>query len=129
MPGVLVLRIGAPLYTANVRTVQRVIQERVATAGRPLRVVIVDATVVGLIPVTVLGVFRELDEQLAEQGVEQWVASLPPRALAQARRAPRWDEMAAAGRLHPTARAALDAFLRTPDQGAPTDGGILPGEG
>jgi sulfate permease, SulP family len=57
-----------------------------------------------------LQVFRELDQQLRDQGVELWIASLPPRALAQARTAPGWADMDRGGRLHPTARAALDAF-------------------
>ena len=118
VPGLLVLRIGAPLYTANARTVQRTVIDRVAAADPPVRVVLVDATVVGLIPVTVLAVFRETEQQLAEQGVEQWIAALPPRALAQARRTPGWDEMAAAGRVYPTASTAVAAFLRTRGGGA-----------
>lgn len=40
-----------------------------------------------------------------------WIASLPRRALAQARTAPGWAALERTGRLHPTARAALDAFM------------------
>jgi sulfate permease, SulP family len=110
-PGLLVLRIGAPLYTANVREAQRQIVGRVEAAEPPPRVVVVDATVVGRLSVTTLQVFRELDQELRDRGVELWIASLPPRALEQARTAPGWDAMDRAGRLHPTARAALDAFV------------------
>ncbi len=109
-PGLLVLRIGAPLYTANAREVQRQILGRVDAADPIPDVVVVDATVVGRLSVTTLQVFRELDQELRDQGVELWIASLPPRALEQARKAPGWDAMERAGRLHPTARAALDAF-------------------
>jgi sulfate permease, SulP family len=45
--GLLVLRIGAPLYTANLREVQRQILGRVAAADPAPQVVVVDATVVG----------------------------------------------------------------------------------
>jgi MFS superfamily sulfate permease-like transporter len=109
-PGLLVLRIGAPLYTANAREAQRQILGRVDATDPPPRVVVVDATAVGRLSVTSLEVFRELDQELRDQGVELWIASLPPRALEQARKAPGWDAMDRAGRLYPTARAALDAF-------------------
>jgi MFS superfamily sulfate permease-like transporter len=108
--GLLVLRVSAPLYTGNVRTVQQKVLRRVAEAGRPVEVVVLDATVVGVLTVTVLESGRELDEQLDEAGVELWIATLPPRALAQARLAPRWAEMEAAGRFHPTAAEAVAAY-------------------
>jgi high affinity sulfate transporter 1 len=121
VPRLLVLRVGAPLYTANARTVQRAVVDRVVGAGRPVDVVVLDATVVGRLTVTVLEVGRELDEQLAEEGVELWVASLPPRALGQAHLAPRWAEMAEAGRFHPTAAAAVAAFRQRQDRPAEAD--------
>ena len=71
---------------------------------------VVDATVVGRLSVTTLQAFRELDQELRDQRIELWVASLPPRALAQARLAPGWAEMDDAGRLHPDVPAALVAF-------------------
>ncbi|HKY67599.1 MAG TPA: SulP family inorganic anion transporter [Acidimicrobiales bacterium] len=135
VPGLLVLRVGAPLYTANARTVQRLIVDRVAAAGRPVRVVVLDATVVGRLTVTVLGVGRELEQQLAEQGVEIWIASLPPRALAQAHEAPGWAAMAAAGQLYPTAAEAVAAFRREPGSRAdptqrePPDRSVSRGDG
>ncbi|HEV7761950.1 MAG TPA: SulP family inorganic anion transporter [Acidimicrobiales bacterium] len=110
MPGLLVLRVGAPLYTANVRGVATRILEHVAAADPGPEVVVVDATVVGRLSVTCLSVFRELDRQLADQGVELWFASLPPRALAQAHLAPGWASWDRAGRLHPTATAAVAAY-------------------
>ena len=110
LPGLLVLRIGAPLYTANVRRVQATILDRVAAADPRPEVVVVDATVVGRLSVTGLAVFRELDRELADQGVELWFASLPPRALVQAHLAPGWERLAGGGRLHPTATAAVAAY-------------------
>jgi sulfate permease, SulP family len=121
VPGLLVLRVGAPLYTANVRTVQRTVIDRVVGAGRPVHVVVMDSTVVGRLTVTVLEVGRELDEQLAEAGVELWISSLPPRALEQAHEAPRWAEMAAAGRFHPTATEAVADFRRRQVESSDSD--------
>jgi MFS superfamily sulfate permease-like transporter len=110
VPGMLILRIAAPLYTANVRGVQAKILDAVAAADPQPAVVVVDATVVGTLSVTGLAVFRALDEQLGQQGVELWFASLPPRALAQAHLAPGWERFDRAGRPHPTAAAAVAAF-------------------
>ena len=109
-PGLLVLRVGAPLYTANAREVQRRILAHVVAAAPAPHVVVVDATVVGRLSVTTLQAFKELDQELRDQAIELWVASLPPRALAQARLAPGWAEMDRAGRLHPDVPAALQAF-------------------
>ena len=109
-PGLLVLRIGAPLYTANAREVQRRILAHVVASDPAPHVVVVDATAVGRLSVTTLQAFRELDQELRDQGNELWVASLPPRALAQARLAPGWAEMDGTGRLHPDVPAALEAF-------------------
>jgi MFS superfamily sulfate permease-like transporter len=113
IPGLLVLRIGAPLYTANARGVQAKILDRVAATDPRPRVLVLDGTAVGALSATTLTVFRELDRQLADQGIELWLAALPPRALAQARQLPAWDGLDAAGRLHPTAREAVAAFAHT----------------
>lgn len=114
VPGLLVLRITAPVYTANARGIQaKVIDAVEATDPRP-RVVVVDMTVVGQLTVTALTVGRELEQQLADRGVELWIAALPPRALAQAHEAPGWSRLDAAGRLHPTATAAVAAYRSRP---------------
>ncbi len=118
IPGLLVVRIGAPLYTANARAVQRTIVQHVDETGPRPEVVVIDATVIGRLSVTVLEVFRELDQQLRNAGTELWIASLPPRALAQARQAPGWATLHRAGRLYPTASAAVAAFRARGRRGA-----------
>jgi SulP family sulfate permease len=115
VPGLLVLRVGAPLYTANVRQVQREIVAAVERADPRPEVVVVDATVVGLLSATVLGVVRETADQLDREGVTLWVASLPPRALTAARQAPGWHRWEDEGRVQPSTQAAVQAFLRTRD--------------
>jgi SulP family sulfate permease len=122
VPGLLVLRIGAPLYAANVRVVQREVLAWVdgADGGEAApRAVVLDASAVGRLSTTVLTVMRETDQQLADRGVTQWVASLPPRALAMARHTAGWVEWTRDGRLHPTAEAAVRAFQRSGGTKAP----------
>ena len=110
MPGLLVLRIAAPIYTANARGIQGRVLAAAEAADPPPDVVVLDATVVGGLSVTALTVGRELERQLADQGAELWITSLPPRALAQAHEAPGWSRLVSGGRLHPTATAAVAAY-------------------
>jgi MFS superfamily sulfate permease-like transporter len=111
--GLLALRIGGPLYTANAREAQRLVLARVDAADPPPAVVLLDATDQGRLTLTVLSVIRELAGQVEERGATLWFASLPPRALAQARMAPEWAEVAAEGRFHRTTDDALAAFRRS----------------
>jgi MFS superfamily sulfate permease-like transporter len=108
VPGLLILRIEGPLYTANVRNVNRRILDAVDAAAPDT--LVVDASAVGAGTVTVIDQFIDFERELDARHVQLWIASLPPRALATARLTPRWGELAAAGRLHPTAVAALRAY-------------------
>jgi sulfate permease, SulP family len=110
VPGLLALRIEGPLYTMNVRGVQSTVFARVAAADPRPDVVLLDARGASTASVTVMDVFAETDQQLARQGVELWVAALPTRALAMARRAPAWSAWADAGKLHESVDDALAAF-------------------
>jgi len=115
--GLLVLRIGAPLYTANARAAQARVLARVDAAHPHPHVLVLDATVTGRITTTVLVIMRELDTQLAERGVTMWVSSLPPRALEQARLTPSGRPSCGGGRLPgrgrlPTGRPAMSPGLR-----------------
>lgn len=123
-PGLLVLRIEGGLYTANVRSVADELRRRTEAAGA--RVLVLDLDATGDTSVTVLDTLAELARDLASQGTALWVAALPGRALAKARRTVRWDELAAAGRVHPTVAAAVAAY----DASARGDGAVgLDGEG
>ena len=105
VPGLLVLRPNGPLYTANVRSVGRKVLHAV-DAGPGTEVVVLDATTVSTLTLTVA---EELHE-LAERDVEPWVAAFRPPALVTARQLPRWQEVEEQGRFHPTALAAVAAF-------------------
>jgi MFS superfamily sulfate permease-like transporter len=109
VPGLVVLRPNGPLYTANVRSVSRKVQDTVA--DRPgTKVVTLDATTIGGLTLTVVEELKELGHELADVGIELWLAGFPPRALATARQLPRWQELEERGRIHPTALAAVAAF-------------------
>jgi MFS superfamily sulfate permease-like transporter len=109
VPGLVVLRPNGPLYTANVRSVSRKVQD--AVADRPgTKVVTLDATTIGGLTLTVVEELKELGHELADDGIELWLAGFPPRALATARQLPRWQELEERGRIHPTALAAVAAF-------------------
>lgn len=111
-PGLLILRVDGPLYTANVKRVNRLLVARVddtLAGGTPIDTLVADATSVGRLPVTVLDQAADLDRELTARGVTLHVAGLSPRAQDAAARAPRWEEVGGAGRVHPTALAAVRA--------------------
>ena len=112
IPGLLVLRLDGPLYTANVRASHRQVLAAVDIA-RP-RVVVVDVSTLALVPVTVIDRFSDLERELVARRVELWIAALPPRALATAKQTSRWGDYDDAGRVFPTALAAVRAFQAAP---------------
>jgi high affinity sulfate transporter 1 len=109
LPGLLVLRFDGPLYTANIRPVNRKILA--AVDGRPgTKVLVLDGTSLGQPSTTIVLEATNLEHELAERGVEVWIAALPPRALAATQKLPRWDEFVQGERVYPTALAAVTAF-------------------
>jgi SulP family sulfate permease len=111
VPGLLMLRVDGPLYTANVRGVRREILQRVEVAD--LDVVVVDLTAVTRATVTVADQLGELRRGVAERGAVLWLAAVSPEVAAVARDVSDWDEMVAAGEVHPTAFAAWQAYGQT----------------
>jgi high affinity sulfate transporter 1 len=109
IPGLLVLRYDGPLYTANVRNVHR----RVVTAVEASRpdVVVLEVSAVAALSVTVIDQYADLERELGRLGAELWIAALPPRAQRTAALTPRFAELAADGRLQPTALAAIRAYV------------------
>lgn len=115
VPGLLVVRPDGPLYTANVRAVNRKFLELVDQ--RPgTRVLLVDGTTLGRLPLTVVNQVADLERELGSRDVELWVAGLPPDALATARATERWPELEAAGRVHEAVGSAIRAYT-TSDEG------------
>jgi SulP family sulfate permease len=113
VPGLLILRINGPLYTANVRNVHRRVLAAVdaaVDAGTGPRTLVIEASAIGAASVTVMDQFADFEREVAARNVSLWIAALPPRALATARLTPRWEELDAAGRLYPTALSALHRY-------------------
>jgi sulfate permease, SulP family len=110
--GLLVLRVEAPLYTANARTAQRDVIEHLDAADPRPRVVVLDAAGQPRVTLTLVSVIQELRGQVAERGAELWFAGLQPGALAQLRVVPGWVDAEADGRVHRTPDAAVAAFRR-----------------
>jgi MFS superfamily sulfate permease-like transporter len=111
VPGLLVLRFDGPLYTGNIRSVNRKALAAVDARGG-VEVLVVDATSVGYLPVTVMDEVGAFEAALAERGAQLWVAALMPDVVTAAEQTPRWDEVVGAGRVHATALAAVRAYRR-----------------
>ena len=105
----LILRFDGPLYTANIRGANRKILAAV-DAAHPATLLLDASSVPGL-TVTVLEQFADLQRELDARGVALWVAALPPRSLATARQLPGWTAAEAEGRVFPTSLAAVRAYV------------------
>jgi MFS superfamily sulfate permease-like transporter len=109
LDGLLILRFDGPLYTANIRGVNRKILTAV-DAAKPTTLLL-DASSVPALTVTVLEQFGDLQNQLEARDVTMWFAALPPRSLATVQQLPGWQAAAAEGRVFPTALAAVRAYV------------------
>jgi SulP family sulfate permease len=109
VPGLRILRFDGPLYTANVRSANRKV---VAAVDRSegTSVVVLDGTALARVSLTVVHQFADLEQEMLDRGVTLWIVALPPATLQMARQTPRWQELAGASRLFPTALAAVSAF-------------------
>lgn len=110
VPGLLVLRFNGPVYTGNIRSVNRKILQAVDEAGDGIDVVVLDLTAVGVLSTTVLDEGVQLDRELERRGVEGWLTGLRPRALSAVATMPRWEVVRDANRVYPTALAAVRAY-------------------
>ena len=109
VPGLLMLRLDGPLYTANVRSVNRKIVTAVEEhPGTEL--VVLDVTAIARLTLTVAQEFSELERELRERGAGVWIAALPPHTLSTSKQLPLWPELAQNNQLYPTTLAALIAY-------------------
>lgn len=115
--GLLVVRIEGALYTMNVRTVQTELVRRATTADPPPRVLLLDLGATLDTSVTVMDAFAATEQQLARDGIALWVAAVPEAALVKARRTAAWPSWRDGGRVHPSVRAAVDAYERLVAEG------------
>lgn len=109
VPGLLLLRLDGPLYTANVRSVNRKIVA--AVEQHPgTEIVVVDATPIARVTLTVTQEFAELERELAEHGAVVWIAGLPPHTLELSKHLPLWPVLEQEQRIYPTTLAALREY-------------------
>jgi SulP family sulfate permease len=113
VPGLLILRVGGPVYAASARNVGRQIVAAVE-ATRPT-VVVIDTSATVRTSVTVIDQLAEVDRQVAQLDAALWLAALPRPSLETFRRLPAWEEWDDEHRLHPTAIAAVRAFRASTD--------------
>lgn len=75
-PGVLAVRVDAPLYFPNTAFLRTTLRALVVTADVPVRHLVLDATGIGSIDASGLAVLEEVRDDLAARGVTLWLASL-----------------------------------------------------
>jgi len=90
--------LDVPLYTANVLGVQRAIEEAVTPE---VETVLLDASVIRIVSVTVLDSLADLDRSLAQHGVRLEISGLAGEPLEMARRTAWWRGLESEGRIHP----------------------------
>lgn len=105
-PGVIVVTLLSPLYTANVLSTFAAIRDASESRGG-VTTVILDASILQVTSVTVLDAFRDLDRELAETGARLEIVALPPAALALARRTSWWRSIESEERAAPTVDDAV----------------------
>lgn len=98
---VLGIKVGGPLYTANVLETEQAVLEQVAVAA-PIETVVVDLARMDSTSVTVLDTLTDLDRELATNGVQLRLAAIPDAALAIARRTSWFRGLEAEGRVYAT---------------------------
>ncbi|MFT2816342.1 SulP family inorganic anion transporter [Leifsonia sp. A12D58] len=103
-----VIRLNEPLYTANVvGTIQKV-EEDAAHAGRPSWVIL-DATALEFLSVTVIDNLAELDSELAGLGSNLCIAALPDEANKLAQKTEWFRSLTSSGRVFSSVDAAVAA--------------------
>lgn len=107
-PSVLVLQLVSPLYTANVLSTIRLIQDDIEAAGRPAKVIL-DVSVLRILTVMVIDSFTDLDHEMAGLGVELHFVALPADSLERARKTAWWQGVRATHRAHASLEEALAA--------------------
>ncbi|MEJ1087988.1 SulP family inorganic anion transporter [Microbacterium sp. Mu-80] len=104
--GVLVVRLGGPLYTANALGYETAVLD--AAAAHPgIRALALDAAQLRVVSITILEALAELDSELAARGIELRLAALPDEAATVADRDAWFAALTREGRVYPTVDAAL----------------------
>ena len=117
VPGVLILRIDAPMYYANALTVRDRVKELVEGAQTPPQALIFDAAAQDTLDITSAEVVKGLVKELHGQGIEVYAAEVHDPVLEFGRMSGLF-ELFDKGHIFPTVDAAVAAF-RERDAQAP----------
>jgi sulfate permease, SulP family len=112
IPGVLILRVEGGMYTMNIRRIQDEVYRQFEEASPAPHLVVVDVGATVDTSVTVIDVWLEIDQHLADQGAILWFAGIPPRAQIKAERTRAYQAFMAAGRIHPSVITAVETYRR-----------------
>ncbi len=106
IPGVLILRLDAPMYYANALTVREKVKALVAAAQPPLRAVVLDAAGQDSLDITGSDVLKGLVLELRDEGIEIYVAEVHAPVLEFSQRTELF-EVVGEGHIFPTVEAAV----------------------
>lgn len=107
-----ILRMDAPLYFANAKFFEDRVQNLVASRESITHLVLV-ASAIGDIDVSGVQQLSDIDDDLAAAGIELHLVTVRGPVRDVLRRAGRWDGLVAAGRVHTTIQAAVEALAGT----------------
>ena len=115
VPGVLILRLDAPMYYANALTVREQVKALVEEAETPPQALIFDATAQDALDITSAEVLKGLMKELRDGGIEVYAAEVHAPVIAFARKSGLIDVL---GEQHifPTVDAALAAIRARADE-------------
>lgn len=118
VPGVLVLRLGGPIFFANATAFVADVRHRIAQAPDPVQLVVLDLGSVTDIDVTATEQLARLTEALETSGIQIAVVRLSPDIADHVERLGLFSD----AQRYPTNRAAVAAYEARPAGVADTDG-------
>ncbi|GAA5195891.1 SulP family inorganic anion transporter [Microbacterium jejuense] len=101
------VHLGRGLYTANAAENARAIVALATSQAPPVDALVLDVERLDIVTVTILDALEGLDRELAQLGIVLYLARLPEKATAIARKTPWFESLEQGGRVH----AAVDEGL------------------
>jgi len=76
LPGILMVRVDAPLFYANVNVLKATLKALEADAKGPLKHVVLDAKGIGDVDASAISTLEEILEDYTDRGIQLWVAGM-----------------------------------------------------
>jgi MFS superfamily sulfate permease-like transporter len=109
-PGLLILRFDGSLFFANSHDFVVAVQRAVAATDPKPKVLLIDGESINDIDATAVMTIREMEGQLAKDGVEVWLAQIKTPVLDIMKRA-EVEKAIPAEHIFPSVQTAVDAYL------------------